>query len=281
MNEHHLGESVHDLLDNRLSPAQAARAMHHLEACVECRSRWDELRAAREALKTSEAGIDLRFTQQLLDRERMAQIAQGESKQRARAARPPDRRPMLAVAAVVAVLTVMVTAGYVAGEPDEVALEFAEPEETVAASAAVTQVGAQAMRSGEELRSWVHPDWESTGLVPVEARVMRSSTGENVLVASMLARLEPILVAQQHGQLPGVIAEYYESVDLGHTVAYVLSEQPRTLVWQTGDVVISLKCTCTASTLEAVASAFPAHGEPTFVDRVTDGLSEIADVVTP
>ncbi|WP_144018977.1 anti-sigma factor [Demequina sp. NBRC 110056] len=281
MSEQHLGELVHDLLDNRLSPAQAAQAMHHLEDCAECRQRWDDLRAAREALKTSEAGIDLSFAQQLLDRERMAQIAQGESKQQARAARPPDRRPMLAVAAVVALLAVVVSAGYVAGEPSEVTLEFAEPEASIAASSAVVQVGAQGMRSGDQLRSWVHPDWEATDLVPVEAEVLRAPSGENILVATMLARLEPILVTEQHGRLSPLFAEYYASVDLGHAAAYVIGEQPRQLVWQTGDVVISVTCTCTARTLEAVAQAFPAHGEPNFVDRVTDGLGEIADLVTP
>lgn len=279
MSDEHLGESVHDLLDNRLSPGQAATAMSHLDACDACRIRWDELRAARDALKTSDAGIDMRFAQQLLDRERMAQIASGESRQQARAARPRDRRPALAAFVLIAVLGVAFAAGYVVGEPQEVSLEFAESDDSPAQ--AVMQVGAQGMRAGDELRSWVHPDWESTGLVPVQAKVLRDQSGQNVLVASILAEVEPIVVTEQHGRLAPAVAERYASVDLGHATAYLVSERPRQLVWQTGDVVISVTCSCASATLVATASAFPAHGDPTLVDRVVDGLGEIADLVTP
>lgn len=278
MSDSHLGDTVHDLLDNRLSAAQAAEAMRHLDACEQCRARWNELRAARDALKTSDAGIDMRFAQQLLDRDRMAQIASSETRHQARAARPRDRRPMLVAAVAVAVVTLVVGAGYVAGEPEEVALEFADDSR---GSTAVMQVGAPAMRAGDGLRSWVHPDWEATGLVPVEATVLRLGSGENVLVASMLADLEPIVITQQHGRLSPAIAEYYAAVDLGQATAYAVSERPRRLVWQTGDVVISVTCTCPQQTLESAASTFPAQGAPTIVDRVLGGLDEISDFVTP
>ncbi|MFV0634222.1 anti-sigma factor family protein [Demequina sp.] len=281
MTEHHLGDSIHDLLDNRLSAARAAQAMEHMASCAQCKSRWDELRATREALKTSEAGIDLRFAQQLLDRERMAQIARDETPERARAARPRGRSPLVTVVAVIAILGIVVSAGYIVGEPDEVGLEFAETGTVVGASAEVMQVGAQSMRSGDALRSWVHPNWEATGLTPVEATVVRARTGDNVLVASLLAGLEQLVVTQQHGQLSPLVAEYYPSVDLGHAPGYLISDWPRQLVWQTGDVVISLSCTCAAATLESVAVAFPADDEPTFVGRVADGLGEIADLMTP
>jgi len=279
VSDEHLGDEIHDLLDNRLSPAKSALAMAHLDACEECRTRWDELRAARDALKTSDAGIDLTFAQQLLDRDRMAQIASGEPRHLARAARPRDRRMSVAAVAVIAVLGVLVVSGYLAGAPDEVSLEFAESDYD--GEPALLALNAQHMRTGDQLRSWVHPDWEETGLKPVNAKVLRASNGENILVASMLSGLDPMIITERHGRLSASISDYYVSVDLGHGQAYLVSDQPRQLVWQTGDVVISVTCSCPLTTLEAAASTFPAHDDPTFIDRVLDGLSDIADATTP
>ena len=99
MNDKHLGDRIHDLLDGRLSRTDTHAAMAHLDHCEECSKRWQELRSAREALNSSPAGIDMRFAQMLLDKDRMAQIAQGESKHVARAARgrgsarPASRTP--------------------------------------------------------------------------------------------------------------------------------------------------------------------------------------------
>lgn len=276
--QHHLGDDIHDLLDGRLSSARTCEAMAHLDACPECAMRWDELRAAREALKTSTAGIDLRFTQQLLDRDRMAEIAKGESKHRARAARGRDRRPLVGIVASVAVVIVGMAAAYRAGSPEEVALTFAEG--TGPSESSVQFMGAHSMRSGDQLRSWVHPDWEETGLVPVEAKVVRSRTGANVLIASMLANLEPVVVTQQHGHLKDSLVARFETVDLGHTDAYVVSERPLQLVWQTGDVVIAASCSCALVTLHAVATTFPAQESPGFAERIVAGLGEFANAAT-
>lgn len=285
MTEQHLGDDLHDLLDNRLSPARSARAMAHLETCPDCRMRWDDLREAREALKTSSAGIDMTFARQLLDRDRMAEIAKSETRHQARAARPRDRRPMLVAVIMVLAVTTGVGAAYLAGAPDEVSLEFAEGQssmtQSVAAGGDVTYVAAQTMRGGDGLTSWVHPDWDATGLKPVEGAVVRSPGGDLVFVATILADLEPIVITEQHGRLSSAFAERFASVDLGHTVAYVVSEDPRQLIWETGDVVISATCSCALSTLEAVAGCFPAEGDPGFVDRVTDGLKVFTSFATP
>lgn len=282
MSEQHLGDDVHDLLDNRLSAARACAAMRHLEECPDCRMRWDDLREAREALQTSSAGIDMTFAQQLLDRDRMAEIAKEEPRHQARAARGRDRRPMLTAVILVVAVTAGVGAAYFAGEPDEVSLEFAEESTvTVAAGGDVTYMEARSMRGGDDLRSWVHPDWDTSGLRPVEGAVMRSPSGDKVLVATILANLEPIVITEQHGRLSAAFAEHYASVDLGHTRAYIVSDNPRQLVWQTGDVVISATCSCALSTLEAVAACFPAQSNPGFVDRVAEGLREFAAFATP
>lgn len=64
-------------------------------------------------------------------------------------------------------------------------------------------------------------------------------------------------------------------MDLGHTQAYVLSESPWQLVWQTGDVVISATCSCPLPTLQEAAECFPAQKDPHFGARVLDGFREL------
>jgi len=80
--------------------------MEHLDECPECAERWQELRAAREALNSSEVGIDVRFAQQLLDRKRMAQIASEETPERARAASGAGRKHVTMAAAAVGAMFV-------------------------------------------------------------------------------------------------------------------------------------------------------------------------------
>lgn len=290
MSDQHLGDEIHDLLDNRLSAARTAAFMRHLDACADCRLRWNDLRNAREALQTSSAGIDLTFSQDLLNRDRIAEIARDEPKQQARAARGRNRRPMLVSLIVFVALSTGMGAAYVAGAPSEVSLEFSEQPllmangvgvNTVQVSHAtqpnstVAYMGATSMRGGEELRNWVHPDWKETGVTPVEASVVTTRDGDMVLVASLLFDRHPIVITEQHGQLSSALVERADAVDLGHTQAYVLSESPWQLVWQTGDVVISATCSCPLSTLQEVAECFPAQGNPRFATRIFDGFREL------
>ncbi len=290
MSDQHLGEEVHDLLDNRLNATRSASAMRHLGLCADCRMRWDDLRKAREALQTSSAGIDMTFSQELLNRERIAEIARSESKHKARAARGRGRRPVLSLLIVFVVLSTGVGVSYAAGAPAEVSLEFAhEPAGgSRAAQASVqlasgapygsseaTYMGPDTMRGGDSLRSWVHPDWDTSGVTPVEAAVIHTRNGDPVLVASVLYRLEPVVITEQHGQLPASLAHHAESIDLGSTRAYIVNDWPRQLVWQTGDVVISATCSCPLATLEAVAKCFPTHEDPNFVNRVVNGFREL------
>lgn len=294
MSDQHLGDELHDLLDNRLSAARTAASMRHLDVCADCRLRWDDIRKSREALQTSSAGIDLTFSQDLLNRDRIAEIARDEPKQQARAARGKDRRPMFASLIVLVVLTTGVGAAYIAGAPTEVSLEFAhEPAQAARgtyASAAqpglmqaavapraatVAYLDPSSMRGGESLRSWVHPDWKETGVTPVEASVVTTRNGDMVLVASVLFDRQSIVITEQHGQLSSALTDHAESVDLGHTQAYIVSESPWQLVWQTGDVVISATCSCPLPTLQEVAECFPAQEDPRFAKRVLDGLREL------
>ncbi|WP_062069591.1 anti-sigma factor family protein [Demequina sediminicola] len=278
MSDKHLGDSVHDLLDNRLSREATTDAMAHLESCEDCRTRWEELRDAREALKTADAGIDMRFTQQLLDRQRMAEIAQHESKAQVRAAAGQGQRPMLVMMLVFMLVSSGVVACYAAGAPHEVELAFADGAESGTADGGVSFISSSSMRTGDSLAAWAHPDWEEADLVPIEARVLKRADGSNILAAQVLAGSDLIVVTEQHGSLDGSI-EDLPSVQLGKATAYQVGENPLHYIWQTGDIVISAACECSRSTLEAAASSFPSAEPPGFFARLGQGAQRIAATV--
>ncbi|WP_062076729.1 anti-sigma factor family protein [Demequina globuliformis] len=278
MKQEHLGERVHDLLDNRLTPLQAADAMAHLDVCADCRTRWAELRAAREALQSSPAGIDMSFAQQLLDRDRMSQIAQRESKRDARAAAGHAHRPMMALVVMLIVLSSGVVGAYAAGAPERVEPAFADGADSD--DNTVSYMTSTSMRSDDVLSAWAHPEWDSADVKPVEARVVHDAYGDDVLLLWLVAGSETIVVAEQRGSLDYAAADAYPRVDLGGVTAFLVSEQPRRLLWETGDFVVSAACECTAATLEAAAASFPATSTPGFLDRVGDGAMRIAQVLT-
>ncbi len=276
MTSKHLGEAVHDLLDGRLRGDRAYTAMAHLGECEDCARRFHDLRAARDALTSSQAGIDMRFAQRLLDRDRIAEIAAAEAPRNARATRPPRRVPVAAVFAVMVVGVVIVGAAWRAGAPEEVELEFAQSGES--AVVPVAYADPQGMRSGDLLRSWIHPDFEDSDLIPVEATVVQGTDGQLVLVASLLAELEPITVMQQHGRLSPSVTAQMPLANVEHSDVYVVeSGMTSALVWQTGDVVVALSCECALTTLESVAAEFPTGHEPGLLDRISAGMESFVD----
>jgi anti-sigma factor RsiW len=278
MTSKHLGDKIHDLLDGRLTGDKAYAAMAHLGECEDCAARFHELRAARDALNTAEAGIDISFAQRLLDRDRIAQIAAQEPSNRARASAPPDHRPLAAVILVGAAASLVVGTAWIAGAPTKVGLEF-----VTTASGSSTQpvayMGAQGMRSGDQLRSWIHPDFAESGLVPVEAKVLQRSNGSNVLVATLLRDMDVVVVTQEHAQLASEVNMLPRAGVEGIDVYVLSSAEPAQVVWQTGDVVIALGCECALSTLETVAEEFPTATDTGFVDRVGEGFQELADLL--
>lgn len=277
MKTRHLGDAVHDLLDGRLRGDRAYAAMAHMGECEECAARFHELRAARDALNSSQAGIDMRFAQRLLDRERIAEIAAKEDARKARVVRRRRRAPLLIAASSLVVLaTVVVTAAWTAGQPDQVSLEFAQPRDS---AVPVAYVDTQGMRGGE-LRSWIHPDFASSRLIPVDAQVVQRRNGQQVLVARILSGMTDITVVQQHGRLNDELVDQLPVTEIRDEELYVLSEDPASsVVWQTGDVVIALSCECTLAELAAVAHEFPSAEAPSFVERVSDGFEALADAL--
>lgn len=277
MTERHLGDSLHDLLDGRLSRDKAHDAMAHLAQCDDCTREWNELRAAREALNSSQAGIDMRFAQSLIDRDRMAEIAKGESKHRARAARGrPHRAPYALIMA--SVVVAVVVAAYVVGAPrsidpaDEILAEGAE-------GAAVDTMAATALREGVAMDTWVQPDWEASGLIPVEASVYETTDGSQLLVARLLAGADAVVLIEQVGALVSASADW-PRMRVGERDVLIVSSDPLQVMWQSRSHVLAAGCRCSQDTLAAVIGAFPADGQPGAVQRIAAGFTEFAHALS-
>ncbi|WP_062519792.1 anti-sigma factor family protein [Demequina silvatica] len=278
MTARHLGERIHDLLDNRLSSESAAEAMAHLEECDDCARRWEGMRAAREALHSSEAGIDMRFTQQLLDRDRMAEIASHETRQRARAARGRDRRPAVLTLSLTLILVAVIGAAYVAGEPGDIDPGLSASAEEQGPS--VVHLDPDAMRDGVSMGDWIHPDWQSSGSTPVEAAVREGPNGSRVLVYTLVSDGESVLALETRGRLAPERVAALPVAEVEGLDAYVVGTDPSRIVWQAGDIVVALQCECLLDTLEDLAAQFPQDDEPSAVDQIMTGLGVFGDALT-
>lgn len=274
----HLGDAIHELVDGRLRGEKALAALAHLDACAECAATFREVKAARDAVSSSQCGIDMRFAQRLLDKEHMAQIAASEPVRAVKAVKPRSKAPLAMTFSFVLVVVVMVGVAYVAGAPTPVSLEFAESR--AGGTVSVASVDTQEMRSGEQLTSWVHPDFESSDLIPVEAKVVRDSGGEFILLATVLDGMEPITVIQQHGSLVDSFVADLPVANVETTTVYVVQSEPSpVVVWEAGDVVVALTCECALATLEAVAEQFPCPNPPGFVERIQAGLDQVSSAL--
>jgi len=273
----HLGERIHDLLDGRLSREDSQAAMAHLAVCAECHTRLQELRAARDALNSSPAGIDMRFAQLLLDKDRMAAMAKGESKHVARAAKGRDRRPITIAGAAAIILGFTVIGAYLAGSPDVVSADLV----ATAASGdgrSTAVMDAQSMDSAA-MTQWVQPDWQASGLIPLEAKVMRHGDAE-ILVASMLVGPEPVVVVEQRGRLAAVVSERAPVMTVNGVDVYVVNTTPIQVLWQSGPVVIAATCTCAVDTLATAIAAFPQADVPGVMDQIGAGFGVFGDALT-
>jgi anti-sigma factor RsiW len=277
----HLGESVHDLLDGRLRGDKAYLAMAHLGECEECSSRFHELRAARDALTSSQAGIDMRFAQRLLDRERIAEIAAGDPTLNSKPRRLVRRAPVIAAATLVVIAVVLVGVAWQVGAPGEVTLAFAAPRDSGALP--VAYANTQQMRSGDILQSWILPGSSASGITPVEATVVQRADGGLVLLATILAGQDgsQVTVMQEHGYLSESATARMPRAEVKRAEVYVVENEGHSpmVVWQTGDVVVALSCECSLTTLESVAEEFPSASDPGFADRVVQGFSTLASAV--
>jgi len=275
VSDKHLGDRIHDLLDGRLSRADSAAAMAHLADCEECTTRWQELRSAREALNSSAAGIDMRFAQMLLDKDRMSQIAKGESRHVARAAKGRDRRPATITVASVVILGFALVAAYVAGTPEPVDASIVAMASS--GDRATSAIDAQHM-SDAQMADWVQPDWQDSGLIPVGAKIVRHGDAD-ILVASLLVGLDPVMIIEKRGRIATSV-EQAPRVSVDSVDVYVVSTAPVTALWQSGSVVIAASCECAFDTLAIAIAAFPTADAPGVMDQIGVGLGTFGAALT-
>ena len=279
MTTRHLGRRLYALVDGRLSREETYVAMAHVGECSECAAKWEALRRDRIALQTSGTGIDMSYTSHLLDRDRIAEIARDEPRRHVKAARGRGVNIAVVAVALVAGSALVVGLLWRLGAPPEVGLEVAQAPDTSTASS-VQLMGAPGMRHEGSLVSWVHPAWETSSVIPVDAAVIQTANGTTVLVARVLAEGAPVTVTEQKGTLPaGFSSEFPMGGATDHEV-YIVSDKPAQVVWDAGGVVVGLTCDCQVDVLENVASQFPNGNEPGVFQRLGDGLRVVADAVT-
>lgn len=278
MNGRHLGERIHDLLDNRLSVSAASEAMAHLDECADCGQRWRELVAAREALTSSQAGIDMSFARQLLDRDRMREMAQREDRSRARAARGRDRRPLALTLSIAVILVTVAGAAYVAGAPQDVSTEVTASGEDGAVN--VARFDSAALQQAEPAGTWILPDWQLAGVIPVEAHERVADDGTRYLVASILVDGMVVEVAEVEGRLEDDAVASLPQASIDGRSVYIVSESPLRFAWQSGSMAVFVACHCAPATLERAVTAFPVAPSGGAMTQILSGLGVFSDALT-
>ncbi len=279
MTTRHLGKRLYSLVDGRLSRDEAYVAMAHVAECDECAEKWEALRRDRVALQTSGTGIDMSFTQHLLDRDRIAEIARDEPRRHVKAARGKGVNVIVVAASTLAMGALALGVLWRLGAPAEVGLEIAAaPDKSTASS--VRLMGAPGMRLEESLVSWVHPSWETSGVIPVDAAFIQTANGTTVLVARVLAGGDSVTVTEQKGTLPAGFGSEFPMGGVTDHEVFVVSDEPAQVVWDAGGVVVGLTCDCSIDVLESVASQFPNGNEPGVLERLGDGLRVVADALS-
>jgi len=274
----HVTRQLNLLIDGRLGREDALKVMGHLAECELCTAEWDALRRDREALQTSGSGIDMRFAQKLLNRERIAVIAQTEPRRHAKVARSVRphvlRGSLIAVSGVVGILTIL----YMLGEPKEVQLSaFVEGNSVNGlTSHAIYPLGAGGMNS---LVTSGQPGWASEEITQL-GTVIQENNG--VRVSRTTARMgeNEFIVTESRGRLPQNVGEVLERSDQGGREVFLLDGDGSGVLFASGDGVVMIDCSCSGEALAGVVEAFPEEQPPGVLTRVSDGMGEIADAVT-
>ncbi len=274
MSERHLGKKIHDLVDGRLSRADAAEAMEHLADCAECAEERAAIVADRQALRTSGEGIDTQAIANLLERDRIAERAKSEPRRHERAAKGHGT-PVLRIAVLLLVGVGVISASlYVVGAPEAARLEYGISAPVRGETYAYFD--ASRVRSSPALEVWSQPHWDDSGLVPIEARLVLTGEGVKVLESTFLAGLEQVLLVQQKGYLPESTTQGYPATKYTQREAFIVSmDRPAHIVFESGHEVIQLLCECPLDILEDVADEFPAQEPISPLERMEAGLRNV------
>jgi hypothetical protein len=272
----HLGKRLYLLVDGRLDRADAIEAMTHLEDCEACTNEWREILRAREALQTSGSGIDMRFARRLLDRDRIAEIAQAEPKRHVKVAsgvRPHVvRATALGTVATIAVLSVL----YALGEPDRVGIDSLASAN--AENGPVRVVGEE----GPDPRSldpWAHPVWDDSEFVPISAWIL-DDDGVPMLQATVLLGEHEMLITERKGRLVVRPDDAVVRAEDTSREVYLVDGDDSAVVFESADAVVMIGCTCPMDSLLGAVDEFPEASGQGVLARLGSGVGEVADAVT-
>jgi hypothetical protein len=277
MTTRHLGKRLSQLLDGRLNDEETLEAMAHLESCPACNEEWDDLRRDREALQTSGSGIDMRNAQKLLNRDRIAEIAQAEPRRHVKVAggvRPHFMRAtLLSTAGVTVVLALL----YALGEPGVVS-----PDAFVAEAVhhgPDLRIVPSSSAADEVLAPWVHPEWGEGTIAPAQA-VRTEANGVRVVRALVFVGDDELMVSEVKGQLPSEPTDPLVRVEHEARDVFQIEGEDSTIFFESEDAVVRLDCTCSLESLLAVADTFPESRDPGVFERLGQGVGAVANAVT-
>ena len=278
MTTRHLGKRLCLLLDSRLDRDETLRAMAHLDECEACSEEWESLRRDREALQTSGTGIDMRFAQRLLDKERIAEIALAEPKRHAKAATGAHphvlRATVLSASGVVGILAIL----YILGQPKEIPLEtFLYGSQY--SGLAIGTSAAPAMTSVPDMEAWAHPVWDAPVDAQVEAVVFTDGSGR-ILSATMVVAAEEFTVTERKGQLPADVSNVLERTGTESRDVFLLEGDGTSVLFESGNKVVKIDCACPVEDLVGFADTFPEGRAPGVLERLGEGVGVFADAVT-
>ncbi len=277
MTARHLGKRLFPLLDGRLDRAETLEAMAHLDSCPGCSQEWADLRRDREALQTSGSGIDMRFAQKLLDRDRIAEIAQAEPRRHIKVAggvRPHFLRATLLSAAGVTIVLMLL---YALGEPGVVG-----PEAFIAGSAnheAVLRNFPSSEAQQEALAPWVHPMWREGTVAPVSA-VRMEANGVHIVVAVVIVGNDELTVSEAKGRLPADLGDPLVRVNHDAREVFQVEGEDSTIFFESENSVVRIDCSCPLESLLAVADTFPESRDLGVFERLGQGVGAVASAVT-
>lgn len=275
---HHVTRQLSLLIDGRLERPDALKAMAHLAECETCTSEWAALRKDHEALQTSGSGIDMRFAQRLLDRERIAVIAQAEPRRHAKAAstmRPHVLRGTLMVASgAIGILAIL----YLLGEPQEIPVSTLIAGNS-ATGQAVMAISVNGADKADTLVASGHPEWVDSEMVPLETVTLEE---DGIRLSQTTVRMgeNQFVVTEGHGRLQRDIGEVLEQSTQGDRAVFLVDGEGAGILFASGDMVVMIDCSCSEEVLIGVAEYFPEESPPGVLTRLGDGVEELADVVT-
>jgi hypothetical protein len=275
--DRHVVRQLNLLVDGRLGRDDALKVMAHLEGCARCTARWDELRQGREVLQTSGNGIDMRSAQQLLNRDRIAMLAQAEPRRHVKVAAGVRPRILKGIVVSTPMVVLALVVLYFLGEPREIPLTTLLAGNTVYGPT-VSSLALDSSASAETSASPPCPQWVGSDMTPLNSFV-RDEEGVRVSQTKVLFGGDQLTVTERRGRLPKGIDDVLPRIEADRDV-YILDDQGTDIVFQSADQVVTVSCDCPTDVLVGFTGNFPEQDSPGLLGQLGDGIGVVVDAMT-